>query len=210
MSRLFFTETFEKAKLGDAVKIASLIRTFYEAKFDGVFASTKHILNACSPELANVLGTFEWFDQRKRVFCDVPFPNLITDLLLGLYGFPYHVNAEKIKRYAYKAKKTVMFTDVLVFDQARHVYDLLPTLPLFDNKFSLPQQLVLRVCMDAMHRHCHYGCNDVFWGSALAELGEEGFCHWLPPARECIGNPGVSFKEPDADGNEVCGDFSMA
>lgn len=209
MSRLFFTETLEKAKLGDAVKIASLIRTFYEIKFDGVWGSTKHVLDACSPELAKVLGTFEWFDQHKRVFCDIPRPNLITDLLLGLYGFPYHANAQKIRRYAYKAKETVMFTDVLVFDQARYVYDLLPTLPLFDTDFSLPQQLVLRVCMDAMHRHCHYGCKDVFWGSALAGLGEEGFSHWLPPARECVGNPGVSFREPDADGNEVWDDFSI-
>ena len=110
----------KKAKLGDAIKIASLVRTFFEYNFDGVNDSTNHVLEACSPDLAKALETFEWFDQRERIFCDVPLPNLTTDLLLGLYGFPYHVNAGKIDRFAYKAKETIMFTDLLVFDQARY------------------------------------------------------------------------------------------
>ena len=58
--------------------------------------------------------------------------------------------------------------------------------------------------MDALHRHCHYGCKDLFWGCALASMGgEEGFTFWLPPARESVGHPGVTFQEPDADGYEV-------
>lgn len=207
VSRLLFTGTLEKTKLAEAVKVASLIRTFYEKHFDGVACSTQHILDACSPELARVLGSFTWFDQDSdpltRIFCDIPLPNLITDLLLGLYGFPYHANVQKIERFAYKAKETVMFTDILVLDQTRYVYDLLPTLPLFDTDFNLPQQLVLRVCMDALHRHCHYGCKDLFWGCALASTGEEGFTFWLPPARESVGDPDVTFQEPDADGYEV-------
>lgn len=202
MSRLLFVESLESTKLGDAVKIVSLIRTFYEQHFDGVFCSTQHILDACSPELVKVLSSFQWFDQRHRMFCDTPLPNLITDLLLGLYGFPYHANVQKLQRFAYKAKETVMFTDIIVLDQARYMYDLLPTLPLFDTDFSLSQQLVLRVCMDALHRHCHYGCKDLFMGSALAEMGVEGFTVWLPSARESVGNLEISFKEPDADGYE--------
>jgi hypothetical protein len=122
--------------LDEAVKIVSLIRTFYEKHFDGVVCSTQHILDACSPQLAKVLDTFEWFDQKNRIFCDIPLPNLITDLLLGLYGFPYHVNVQKLQRFAYKAKETVMFTDILVLDQARYMYDLLPTLPLFNTETS--------------------------------------------------------------------------
>lgn len=202
MSRLLFAEPLERAKLADSVKIASLIRTFYEQHFDGVFCSTKHILDACSPELARVLNSFQWFDQQHRIFCDTPLPNLITDLLLGLYGFPYYANVHKLQRFAYRAKETVMFTDILVLDQARYMYDLLPTLPLFDTDFSLPQQLVLQACMDSLHRHCHYGCKDLFWGSVLASMGEEGFTFWLPPARESLGEPGVVFQEPDADGYE--------
>jgi len=204
MSRLLFKEPLEKARLADAVKFVSLIRTFYEQHFDGVFCSTKHILDACSPELARVLNSFQWFDQRHRTFCDIPFPNLITDLLLGLYGFPYHTNVQKLQRFAYKAKKTVMFTDIMVLDQARYMYDLIPTLPLFDTNFSLSQQLVLRACMDSLHRHCHYGCKDLFWGCALAGIGKDGFTFWLPPVRETVGDPGVTFQEPDADGRETC------
>jgi hypothetical protein len=204
MSRLLFKEPLESAKLADAVKFVSLIRTFYEQHFDGVFCSTQHILDACSPELASVLNSFQWFDQRHRIFCDTPLPNLITDLLLGLYGFPYHANVQKLQRFAYKAKETVMFTDIMVLDQARYMYDLLPTLPLFDMNFSLSQQLVLRACMDSLHRHCHYGCKDLFWGCALAGMGEDGFTFWLPPVRESVGDPGVTFQKPDADGRETC------
>jgi hypothetical protein len=204
MSRLLFKEKLENAKLADAVKFVSLIRTFYEQHFDGVFCSTKHILDACSPEFARALNSFQWFDQRHRIFCDTPLPNLIADLLLGLYGFPYHTNVQKLQRFAYKAKETVMFTDIMVLDQARYMYDLLPTLPLFDMKFSLSQQLVLRACMDSLHRHCHYGCKDLFWGCALAGMGEDGFTFWLPPVRESVGCPGVTFQAPDADGRETC------
>lgn len=190
---------------GDAVRLNRrlLEEAFPEEIRRGRYTGSKHVLRACSPDLAKVLDTFRWFDQRSRAFCDIPLPNLITDLLLGLYGFPYHANVQKIERFAYKAKETVMFTDILVLDQARYLYDLLPTLPLFDTEFNLPQQLVLRVCMDALHRHCHYGNKDLFWGCALASMGEEGFSFWHPPARESVGDPGLTFEEPDADGYEV-------
>lgn len=62
--------------------------------------------------------------------------------------------------------------------------DLLPTLPLFDTDFSRSQQLVLRVCLDSLHRHCHYGCKDLFWGSpsrAWARKASPFGCR--PPAK---------------------------
>ena len=190
---------------GDVVRLnRRLLEEAFPSKIRaGRYVGSKHVLQACSPDLARVLESFRWFDQGSRVFCDTPLPNLITDLLLGLYGFPYHANVQKLQRFAYKAKETVMFTDIMVLDKARYMYDLLPTLPLFDTDFSLSQQLVLRVCMDSLHRHCHYGCKDLFWGCALAGMGEEGFTFWLPPARESVGDPGVTFQEPDADGYET-------
>jgi hypothetical protein len=142
------------------------------------------------------LDTFQWFDQNARIFCDVPLPNLIADLLIGLYGYPYHNNTKKLLRVAYKAKKTVMFTDAFVLDQARYVYDLLPTLPFFETKFSIQHQLALRVCMDAIHRHARFGCPDLFWGCALASMGEEGFTYWSPPKRENIGCPPIEDDSP--------------
>lgn len=196
LNEFYFRETLAgRAKLGEAVRIVSLIRTFYESEWGDAFFSTKHIQEACSPNLIKVLQSFKWFDDGRRVFCYDPLPHLITDLLLGLYGYPYHANTHKLDRIAYKAKDTVMFTDLFVFDQARYLYDLLPTLPFFEETFSVPQQLVLRVCMDAIRRHAHFGCPDLFYMSDLAASGEEGFAYWQPPHRESIACPAVESED---------------
>ncbi len=211
LRHLFFTETLlekntapyefyfkeplaGRVKLGDAVRIVSLIRTFLESEWGDTFFSTKHIQEACSPNLVKVLQTFKWFDHGKRIFCYDPLPHLVTDLLIGLYGYPYHANTRKLDRIAYKARDTVMFTDVFVLDQARYLYDLLPTLPFFEESFPVPQQLVLRVCMDAIRRHAHFGCPDLFYMADLAASGEDGFTYWEPPRRESIGCPALESE----------------
>jgi hypothetical protein len=84
-----------------------------------------------------------------------------------------------------------MFSDVFVFDQARYLYDLLPTLMLFDTGLSTAKQLVLRVYMDAIRRHSHFGCFDLFQGADLAAQGEGGFTYWEPAARASFGCPDV-------------------
>ena len=38
------------------------------------------------------------------MFCDTPLPNLIADLLIGIYGYPYHVNLASLLRLQYTAK----------------------------------------------------------------------------------------------------------
>lgn len=195
LHEFYFKEALERTTLSQAVKAVSLIRNFFESEWGDTFFSTQHIRDACSPNLVKVLQNFRWFDHGKRVFCQDPLPDLITDLLAGLYGYPYHTNTRKLDRIAYKAKDTVMLTDVFVFDQARYLYDLLPTLPFFEEAFPIPQQLVLRVCMDAIHRHSQFGCSDLFQGADLAALGEEGFSYWSPPVRESIGCPSVEDED---------------
>jgi hypothetical protein len=34
-------------------------------------------------------------------------------------------------------------------------------------------------------------------------MREEVFTFWLQPARESVGDPGVTFQKPDADGYEA-------
>ena len=197
LHEFYFKETLgeRKVKLGDAAKTVSLIRTFLESEWGDAFFQTKHIQDACSPQLVKVLRNFKWFDEGKRAFCYDPLPHLLTDLLTGLYGYPYHANTRKLDRIAYQAKDTVMFTDVFVLDQARYLYDLLPTLPFFEEAFPIPQQLVLRVCMDAIRRHSHFGCSDLFYMSDLAASGEAGFKYWPPPDRESIGCPNIEGED---------------
>ncbi len=102
--------------------------------------------------MREALKGFHWFDspgaRLAGLFCDAPLPNLIVDLLVGVYGYPYHVNLKKLKRFEYTAKETPMYTDVFVLDQCRYLYDLVPTIPLLGQELPLDLQLQLRACMN--------------------------------------------------------------
>jgi hypothetical protein len=156
------------------VKVASLIRNFFDGRSDEGDQQ-----RACSSALANILDTFKWFDSDgepwSRMFCDTPFPRLIVELLLGTYGFPYHVNVGKVLRLKYTSRSTPMYTDVFVMDQARYLYDFVPCMPLLQEPLGDAHQFILRICMDAIARHAHYGYRELFRGCALAGIGEEDF-----------------------------------
>jgi len=140
--------------------------------------------------MANILRHFKWFDTEgqpwHRMFCDEPLPNLIADLLIGLYGYPYHVNLGKLLRFHYTAKVTPMYTDVFILDQARYLYDFQSSMSLFKLNSSLANQLIIRICIDAIGRHGYCGYPDLFRGSALASINEAGFTIYDWPERKSI------------------------
>jgi hypothetical protein len=104
-----------------------------------------------SDEIRNAIRQ-TWFDYHYS--CDKPFPNLIINSIIGIYGYPYHVNPAQSLRIRYTAKKTPMYSDCLVLDQCRYFYDYLPTIDLIPARFkSLAYQLVLRANMDCFARH---------------------------------------------------------
>jgi len=182
---LVLNDTVGGAKLFDAVSAVTLVRNYFEGYVDW----GKHNWEACSDEMGEVLGKFRWADSPggplDRFFCDTPLPNLIVDLLIGVYGYPYHVNLQKLRRLAYRAKQTTMYSDVFILDQCRYLYDLVPTLPLFGSELPLGLQLLIRTCIDLVRRHTHRSCWDLFRGGALAGEGEEGFGnHTWPDRRE--------------------------
>ncbi|HEY1601484.1 MAG TPA: class I SAM-dependent methyltransferase [Pirellulales bacterium] len=169
-------DTLEDAKLCDAINAVSLVRNYFES-IGGGFA--QHNSDACSDALREVLDHFRWFDSpgtpAYQLFCDTPLPNLAIDLLMGVYGYPYHVNLQKLKRIEYTAKITPMYTDVFVLDQCRYMYDLVPTLAMFGDALPLTLQLQLRICMNLIRLHTHESCRDLYRGSALAGMEVEGF-----------------------------------
>lgn len=105
------------------------------------------------------------------------------DLLIGVYGYPYHVNLQKLRRLEYTAKATPMHTDVFVLDQCRYMYDLVPTLAMFKDRLPDALQLQLRICMSLIGLHTHVACRDLYLGSALAAWSE-GFNVYPWPDRE--------------------------
>ena len=171
--QLLHLDALQRAKLSDAIEAVSLIQNYFE----GYSSLGKSNWNACSDQLADVLGNFKWIDSEgapwHRLFCDDPLPNLIVDLLLGIYGYPYHTNLSQLRRISYCAKKTTMLSDVFILDQCRYLYDLVPTLPLFGHELPLGYQLLIRICLDLIGRHTRDSCSNLYRGASLASLGEK-------------------------------------
>jgi hypothetical protein len=174
-------------KLCDAINAVSLVRNYFESIGGG---SAQHNGDACSEALREVLDRFRWFDSpgapAHRLFCDTPLPNLAIDLLMGVYGYPYHVNLQKLRRIEYTAKKTPMYTDVFVLDQCRYMYDLVPTLALFGDGLPDTLQLQLRICMNLIRLHTHESCPGLYRGAALAGMENKGFNIHPWPDREVL------------------------
>jgi hypothetical protein len=174
-------------KLSDAINAVSLVRNYFESIGGGI---AQHNSDACSDALREVLDRFRWFDSpgtpADGLFCDAPLPNLAIDLLMGVYGYPYHVNLQKLKRIEYTAKVTPMYTDAFVLDQCRYMYDLVPTLAMFGDGLPHTLQLQLRICMNLIRLHTDDSCPHLYWGSALAgwEIEEFNVHDW--PDREVL------------------------
>ena len=132
---------------------------------------------AISAEMLAALRS-SWFDKKGGIFCDVPLPNLLVNTLFGVYGRPAFANPRLSARYRYKAKKTTMFSDLIILDHCRYYYDYWPTIDLVPARFeSLPWQLIARCCLDRIGRHDHSSSSHPFRGSAIASLREIP-CAW--------------------------------
>ena len=179
-------DTLKQAKLSDAINAISLVRNYYEGHIDWA----KHNWNACSEELRGALQRFRWFDSDgsnlRGLFCDIPFPNLTVDLLIGVYGYPYLVNLRKLLRLEYCAKQTTMYSDVFILDQCRYMYDLVPTVSMFGDWLPFDRQFQIRICMSLIRLHLHESCWELFRGSALAGMDVRGFGVHAWPKRKVV------------------------
>ena len=174
-----FNHELHGTKLNRAIRDVYFMRHLLDSKFNEY---ANHHARACSRTLATLFREFNWFDYDVtpdgNVLGTSPQINLLTDLLLGLYGYPYHANVKKHLRFKYTARKTPMYSDVFVLDQARYFYDFVPTLPVIGTELEFGHQLILRTCMDLISRHGQDGYNDLFYGATFhSEVIEhdEGF-----------------------------------
>jgi hypothetical protein len=139
-----------------------------------------------------------WFDSGGGLFCDTPYPHLLLNSLLGVYGRPYFFNPRSTMRLRYRAKERDMFSDAILFDQCRSHFDLFPSLQLMPSVFkSTATQLLLRVGLDRIHRHDWGSESQLFGGAALASQGEHaaaGF-YSMPPREVVEGDVGMASAE---------------
>ncbi|EDQ8488908.1 hypothetical protein GQ231_002618 [Salmonella enterica] len=107
-------------------------------------------------------------DRHGGIFCDVPMPHLWMELALNHLGGTYHINTKQHWRAKYKAKEHEMYLDMFVFDKCRALYDWLPMLDLYGTYISaIERQIIVRSCMDAIKKQCHYSFFDLYFGSHL-------------------------------------------
>lgn len=98
-------------------------------------------------------------------FCDVFMAHNLVEMLIGQIVAPYYVNIEKTKRWKYKAKETLMFTDLLLMDQCRYIYEWFPTLGMLEQEVHNKQrQLVYRFALDGLAKNNRYFLEDSFHG----------------------------------------------
>lgn len=155
ISRLFHHSKLLDTSLSEAVTAMSLLRMadFVPTQNDPAESSNALV----GESLAWFIDNFRWLDSEgeslHRLFCDSPMPHLIIDYLVGVQGYPFHSNVAKLRRWKYCAKKTPMLTDVFVFDQTRYLYDFAPSIYNLVRIPEIPQQLILRCCMQLIRSH---------------------------------------------------------
>lgn len=87
--------------------------------------------------------------EKIRLFCDVIFENILSEIALNQLGFPYHPQMVNHKRFSYTAKTMKMFVDIFTFDRCRAFYDWIPLIEFYDKSLSIVErQMILRSCID--------------------------------------------------------------
>jgi hypothetical protein len=138
--------------------------------------------------LANIDGR-HW-SREMHQFCDLVLCHQLKELLVRQVSVPYHFNVEKCKRWTYTAKEHQMFVDLSVYDEARYVYDWMPTMDMLQNGMDNPdRQLVYRFALDALNKHRRWYNSELFSGTAIIDQSTPQFEAKELRARQMIEDP---------------------
>ncbi len=121
-----------------------------------------------NPELLRAIAA-PWFDRDRVFTCDLPFPQLMVQSLVGTYGYPAFASVRHSLRGSYVAKSTRMFTDLFLLDQCRYYFDWFPTAAQVPARFeSHAFQVLARCLMDRIWASDARGDSHPFRGSSVA------------------------------------------
>ena len=135
------------------------------------------------------LKEFARTNWRKKIFqfCDVFMFHQIIEFLIRQTAVPYHINIPATKRWSYISKKTRMFTDMIILDECRYLYDWMPTRDnFFKSLENIERQLVFRFILDGINRHTRWYFNDYFMGTASVDKHIQGFEYKILERRKFI------------------------
>lgn len=112
-----------------------------------------------------------WFDRNMGLSCDVPLPNLMVNSFLGIHGTPAFPNPIVSDRFRYRAKRTTMYTDLMILDRCRSYFDWFPTAHVAAARFSsVGFQLVARCILDRIGWADWHARSHPFRGAAMAGM----------------------------------------
>ena len=189
------TDTFrEETEMGHSYSIkdvTSIIYTFLDAEYSDYLDLLSESLKQLLPRLGgHFLGYYEW---QLNLFCDIPMPHLILELLIYQLGHPYHINFDNHKRWRYKEKERAMCMDVFTLDKCRALYEWLPMIEHYESMImSQERQLITRICIDAIRKHIRTDIPRQFFGGALIGINEKEWSQeYYAPKREIINIEGT-------------------
>lgn len=173
-----------KNRIFNSILVCTHLKSF-EEYYSGFNTFFKEIY---SEQLLKVMNDIDFFDREIRLTLDIPMKNLIAELLIGQYSFPYISNSDQHYSVKYKAdgKNTWMYSDIFVFDQCRYLYDLLPSLELIENYFknNIDEQIIMRCFIDGiLRKHSSYNHN-IFQYGFIESLYDEKYGYSILKERE--------------------------
>ena len=123
---------------------------------------------------ADLKETLDFFDSDKTMyrFLDKPSRILFIDSVINQLSYPMHYVSNKAERLSYVAKETRMFTDLLLFDECRYIYDWIPAIHQITKAFSNPSwQYTFRFCLDGLiKQRLNYNNEFFFQGSVVSKM----------------------------------------
>ena len=109
-------------------------------------------------------------------FLDNVNPSLFFDIVINQLACPMHSNTAQINSYCYCAKQTDMYTDVLVFDECRYIYEWPPAIHQIKNMISNKSwQYIFRFALDALVKQRINYSNEFFFQGSVISKNEKNF-----------------------------------
>lgn len=108
-------------------------------------------------------GLYQFLDKPNRV--------MFLDSVINQLSYPMHYVSDKSTRLTYVAKEKRMFTDLLLFDECRYIYDWLPAIHQIPKSFSNPSwQYTFRFGLDGLiKQRINYNNEFFFQGSVISK-----------------------------------------
>jgi len=135
-----------------------------------------------------LMGNF--FDSKQNLyqFLDLPSASLFYDVVINQLTYPLHSNSDKCQSYKYCAKSTDMFTDLIVYDECRYLYEWLPAIHQIENAMKNKSwQYIFRFALDGLVKQRINYNNEFFFQGSVISKDEKEFKAKVRKKREKIG-----------------------